>query len=842
MATEQEINLRARRAEVVAELSILVDEANALQRAEGNLGNQIGSPEFQRLSARIRQLRAERSSIDQQLAALPPTPTTSSGSVAASASIARDDNATVQTPNLPVTATDSNSDVSNAVSLTNDDNNSESFDIGTDGRIRSINETQSNPPPTAETPISQGSGDDASVSPNSNGDTPTLSGGAGAGNDDAEKPNVTQTSDVVKLANKTDRAINPEPNVLDICASYTYSISLYLMSPNDFRRLMESNRRYIPGYLLMAQSAGAPQQSGEVPVTQDAIDTILAGGVSLSQGRNQFFPLDYYIDDLEIESFNPGKGTNGPHNVSQLKFKITEPNGITFISNLNKAVEQYITQAGGESAATKNGQYSAQNYLMVIRFYGYDQDGNQINGNDISIPGLALSGERSDSRAIVEKFIPFQFSAIKFRIANKLVEYQCEATAVQNVIGTAQSRGVIPFNIELSATTLQNLFNGNQKFAQTQNGNLEGRENASSQGNTSPDKASAAPSPDFATGLAQALNKYQQEHVNDGTYTHADIYKIVISHPEIANSSIVPPGEINRLAKPMTKATTGAQAKDGEKQSVNNNAQTVSATAGQSIIQFIQQAVQRSDFILKQQTKIIVKDNNGKDKEVPQSNGARTTAWFTINVEAKPRGNGYYDPKRNDYAYEITYEIAPYAISQMKSEYFPKGRFRGVQKRYAYWFTGENTSVLNFEQDFNYLYYLTVNSRQNVATYNVAAAESIMGPTKKSFAPNSPQSNQGQKGNTYEAGANAADYLYSPGDQGQVSMTIIGDPAWIAQGTVWKGVRSTNKTDLTENDVYFDAFLNDGTINYDAREPLFEIVFKKPTDYNLNTGTLKGLT
>jgi hypothetical protein len=178
----------------------------------------------------------------------------------------------------------------------------------------------------------------------------------------------------------------------------------------------------------------------------------------------------------------------------------------------------------------------------------------------------------------------------------------------------------------------------------------------------------------------------------------------------------------------------------------------------------------------------------------------------------------------------------------MKSEYFPKGRFRGVQKRYAYWFTGENTSVLNFEQDFNYLYYLTVNSRQNTATYNVAAAESIMGPTKKSFAPNSPQSNQGQKGNTYEAGANAADYLYSPGDQGQVSMTIIGDPAWLAQGTIWKGVRSTNKTDLTENDVYFDAFLKDGTINFDAREALFEIVFKKPTDYNLNTGTLKGLT
>ena len=109
------------------------------------------------------------------------------------------------------------------------------------------------------------------------------------------------------------------------------------------------------------------------------------------------------------------------------------------------------------------------------------------------------------------------------------------------------------------------------------------------------------------------------------------------------------------------------------------------------------------------------------------------------------------------------------------------------------------------------------------------------------FSPNSPQSNQGIEGNINEPSANAADYLYSPADQARAKLTIVGDPAWIAQGEVWSGIRSTNKPLDDKTDVYFDAFLADGTINFDAREALFELVFNKPVDYNMQTG-LMGTT
>jgi phage anti-repressor protein len=729
------------------------------------------------------------------------------------------------------------------------------FDTGTDARSRNIATTQANPPPTARAPIDVGSGidplrGDTITAPTRDFDTltddatPTNTRGIGAPNEDAVQPaqsladsgGSSQTTAQAQLANRTDRAITAQPNILDKFASYTYTISIYLMSPEDYQTILGSKRRYIPPNRLLIQSAGAPSKvAGTVSTGFDAqTGTFTTVGGQIS-GRNQFFPDDFYIDDLEIRTINPGKGTGGAHNVTELKFKIVEPNGLTLLTRLNQAVRAYIA-AGGASVGTVNGQFGAQNYLMVIRFYGYDANGNQLTAQQISSIDPTRT-DKTDVNAIVEKFIPFQFSGIKFRIANRLVEYNCEAVAVPHIIGSGQARGVIPYNVQLSATTLENLFNGNAGYVNTQNPDLDTRDNA--QGSSSaPDKASAAPTPTITQGLAQALNRYQQELVTRGVYTYPDTYKIVISHPEIASSSVVPPGPTDRKSKPMSNSAQPAQ-RDSDRQFVQNSAKTVSIVAGTSIVQFLDQAVQRSEYIYQQQTKIKSTDNNGKEIDVVQNTGGRAFAWYTINLQATPRGTQYFDAKRNDYAYDITYEIAPYGVNQVKSEYFPKGRFRGVQKRYAYWFTGENTSVLEFEQDFNYLYYITVNSRQAapipLATFNYAVAE------KRVFSPNSAQSNQGIEGNVNEPAANAADYLYSPGDQGRVNLTILGDPAWIAQGTVWSGVRSTRRSDYEQNDVYFDAFLSDGTINYDAREVLFEIVFNTPRDYDLATGQLRNL-
>ena len=512
----------------------------------------------------------------------------------------------------------------------------------------------------------------------------------------------------------------------------------------------------------------------------------------------------------------PGKGTNSAHNVTQLSFKIIEPNGITLLDNLYEACAQYTG---------KKQNYGSQNYLMVIRFYGYDASGNLVkvfNGKTLT-----------DSRAVIEKYIPFQFTGIKFKVANSLTEYNCEAVAIQNNIASAQGRATIPYNVEVQAATLTELFGGPATYSAAQPA-VDGRENTGGTvaGNypgtvqnpsqlPAPAKGDAAPKPTITSGLVEALNKYQEELVTDGTYEHADKYNVVFLDPIIGGASTKPPDNYDLRVTGSVAPATANQQVNPATNSVQTNTQTKPATAGTNLIQFIDMSVRNSSYIYKQQTYYPNPDPKGK----PIQNGtpAQVMAWFRIGLQSEPL---QYDYKRKDYAYSITYSIAPYLVNDLKSNYFPQSRYRGTHKRYAYWFTGENTEVLSFDQDFNYLYYIVMSGNTPPDGYNDLDYREL---PKRSFQPRSNESDQGQEGKTNEPAANAADILYSPSDLARAKLSIVGDPAWISQGETWAGI---------SNNLSAGPFFPDGTINTEIEEPLFEIAWNKPVDYDLSTGLM----
>ncbi len=649
-----------------------------------------------------------------------------------------------------------------------------------------------------------------------------------------------------------------QDNVLDKYASYTYSISIYLMSAEDYTRLIRTKQKNLAGYNLLIQSAGIPISTGfgSTPgfVGGDTGEIPGVTTFSLDAGRNQFFQEDFYIDDVRLQSLLSGKGTQGPHNVVSLDFKITEPNGITFLPRLYKAVQQYV--AG--SAGTGDQNYAAQNYLMVIRFYGYDQTGNQY----VPIKGsrLLADGSRTTEQAI-EKFIPFQFTSIKFRVADRITEYQCEAVCVQNVVATGPARGTIPYNVEITSTTLQELFNGPLKFSSSSRagaatptdpaevpGVTTANRNAEDPGSipgvtvfptapgatsAAPPKASSASKPTITQGLAEALNQYQQDLVQQGTYTVPDTYRIEILTPALQNARVVPPGQTNQRLVPMgpgAKAPANQQ-KNPATQSQNKDAKNTSAFAGMSIMQFIDQYARTSTYIYDQQNEIRDPKTQAGKTNTTQ---AEATGWYRVGIQTVPKTTAGYDRKRNDYAYEITYQLSPYKVNDLQSDYFPQAKFQGTHKKYNYWFTGENTQILKFEQDFNYLYYLTINSSSTQTVQPATQTTDYREYIKRAFSPRSAQSAQGAQGPTNEPSANAADYLYSPADQGYVSLEIVGDPAWLQQGELWGGVAGAGQL--------YGPFLDDGTINFEGQEVLFEIAFNMPVDYNLNTGIMDPTT
>ena len=306
----------------------------------------------------------------------------------------------------------------------------QNIEFGTDGRIRSVTETQATPP---NAPVTfTNNNNQAPAAPNNRA-------GVGAGNEDSAPTgaNATQRAITASFGGSANARIEPKPNILDRYASYTYSISWYLLTPDQYNAMTTTQRKNIAGWQLLMQSGGAPTQAN----TSDAV-----------AGRNQFFSLDYYLDDLEIETLIPLKGTNMCHGASKLRFKVTEPNGITLLNNLYRAVTNLYKQEN----VSKDPNYVMAQYCLVIRFYGYDDNGNLIQvGNQ----GQG-TGTSTDPNAVVEKFYPFVITNIKFRIARSAIEYMVDGLPIGHFYNFGQDRASIPFSFSLMGQTVGDVLIG----------------------------------------------------------------------------------------------------------------------------------------------------------------------------------------------------------------------------------------------------------------------------------------------------------------------------------------------------------------------------------------------
>jgi hypothetical protein len=91
-------------------------------------------------------------------------------------------------------------------------------------------------------------------------------------------------------------------------------------------------------------------------------------------------------------------------------------------------------------------EYISAFFALVIRFYGYDENGKIVQASD------------SDNKsAVVEKILPFKLSDIQFSVSNKLVEYQVTAKAYPYTIGFGSSLGVIKAQIQISGATVKDI-------------------------------------------------------------------------------------------------------------------------------------------------------------------------------------------------------------------------------------------------------------------------------------------------------------------------------------------------------------------------------------------------
>jgi hypothetical protein len=316
--------------------------------------------------------------------------------------------------------------------------NRNNLESGTNAPVRTQENTQSTPPAGAGSAVQYiAPGDeDAAQRPFT-----TTQAGAAAAREDGTRPNNNATAQLLNAS--FNQRIVPEPNVLDAYASYTYAITWYLLTPDQYNEMVRSKKKNCASWQLLMQSAGAPT------ATSDA--TTQTPGVA---GRNKFFQQDYYMDDLEIDSVIPLKGTGAANTATNIKFTVTEPSGITLIENLSRAVKTLYA----EKNVDKNANYPLAQYCLVIRFYGYNENGELVTTGRRGTNGRT---NLTDPRAIVEKFYPFVITNIKFRIPkDRVVEYQVEGKPIPHFYNKSQDRGSIPFNFELVGETVQQILQG----------------------------------------------------------------------------------------------------------------------------------------------------------------------------------------------------------------------------------------------------------------------------------------------------------------------------------------------------------------------------------------------
>lgn len=398
-------------------------------------------------------------------------PVVSTGAIVANANAAKEDGASstsppqgqqVLTPDGRIEPEVSRSGTNAELTPTTENNPT----TGTDANVRPVTQTQAINNLSNRAGAGQSTADFASRDPRR-----TDLGGPGAGSRGDD--NTPQTPSVVvnrldALYAAKNNYIRERSNVLDDYFSYTYSLSWYLTTPVSYNSTIDNIKQSLNGYYLLAQSGGAGTAPGTrqpgppidviVPNYNRKYQDTVPGSTVTGAERSPYFNLDYYIDNLTIETaYSAGINSGGPMAYKNISFTVSEPNGVTLPLNLYRAVNEVYAQTVTKSTdAGAFVNYASAMYCLVIRFYGYNEQGQLVQP-------ITNNVGSTDPNAAVEKFIFYQQTSLNYSVGSKLTEYRITGASPSTGIGFSVNRGSIPFNMQFTGATVKDVLVGQIK-------------------------------------------------------------------------------------------------------------------------------------------------------------------------------------------------------------------------------------------------------------------------------------------------------------------------------------------------------------------------------------------
>jgi len=573
-------------------------------------------------------------------------------------------------------------------------------------------------------------------------------------------PNSTRAPTNTNPASNISAPGRRPNNILGNYPNYTYNLALYMVTPEGYTKFVTSGRKFLD----------TSKGSGNFVICQ-------SGGINNTvEQRAPGFGLDYYIDNLTINTIISAKESESMANTTEITFTITEPYGFSFLGNLVRAGEG-LKQVSPALKGLKNA--SKQFFVLGIRFVGYDLDGSPLKS------------------PIAEKYYDITITQVNFRLDDKAVVYNITAQTMAPGTAFGMKRGVWKNGGTLIGATV-----GDMLKSMCDQMNEQERELIKNRKNATP-------------------NTYTFGYIGPDAGVGEDNKK----KGEIFESLMVSQSEIDKAKLPNSTVQTTEEANEVTNKKFTHTLDSkLLIPESTSILQAFELIISRSTYIESAFKQIMTSANeaNSKNKDKDQTltqETMRNIKWYSVSAECT---NPFFDEEAQDFVFATKYVFQTYETPFIENPYSNLGiPYYGAHKKYTYWFGGNNSEILNYSQSLDN------------AFYNVVVGGAPADNPNSSAAGGGAPIQQGGKQNEARTGLNAnqnqntlgyVSSLTDPGSVAQASIKILGDPDFLMTDSA-----------PASTTLYEKFYAVDGTINPTAGQVFIEIDFKEAQDYNYKT-------
>lgn len=633
----------------------------------------------------------------------------------------------------------------------------------------------------------------------------------------------------VEVANNKKPLSKARPNPLAEYADYTYALSLHIIPPEKLNKLVST-----PGYQY---------------VNND--NTVLIASAGRRDGtnfkRNARFHEDFYFDNLKMTTVVGLNARGRNSNAIDINFTLIEPMGVTFLNRLMRTVKDFKLESWFQVP-----------YMLQIDFFGNTEQGQlmtPIKNQTKYIPIRILSCKvkvtpRGSEYAL--QAVPFSHQALTDTVASTPAFFEVTATTISDFFSSTGDAG------EASQITKVGDASKEREEAEVKeatqyesNSKLKAAAEEGIRKRYQETRSALSQIPYVVGSYTAAMNSYQKQLQDNNHVKVAEEYAFRF-HKSIETSKIVFPKKTEAKKTPMYNPATkegiaAIRAQAGlPVAGVKTDKESFTINAGTNIIEVINLVMRASDFIRDQFKDTATEVPNTGDGQAAADAAKKPITWYRIVpvVELKD-----FDEKLNRYAKKITYCVEPYVYYNTKFRDAPKANPEYYAKEYNYIFTGKNKDIINFDIDFDTMFYTAItadrsklqatkvqqqeeqNDKDNTGAKKkeVAVQQAVTHPVSGQADMTTPVSSDSKATLVNDFAKSALSS--SRGDMINVNLKIIGDPELIKQDDIF--YNPTNNPDQRTAQAV-DPKTN--SVMYDAGEVFALLTFRTPLDFDPVTG------